>query len=447
MIHAVLISAPLRTDAVVFGRPLLERLMLVCQRAGVSRFFVEAGRSERAAVRRSMGVFRDRPGVSLVNSMDDALRQLPAAATCVALTGNLALSAWHLQRLIARQAARPGEIVAVESGDDARGGSVAVGPLGRLLDARAGAIARDPAPGLVPFALAGGADDAREAERRLARELRRESADKDAPMARWLDRRLSWRISYRLAYTSVTPNQVTMASTALGLVSACLFASPGYWTRLTGALLFLISTTVDGVDGELARLKLAESRLGARLDTLTDNLVHVVLFAALMLGCYRASGSRAYAGLLATLLVGFGLCAMVGWRARRASQDLSWIARLERLTGRDFAYLLVALAAVGRLEYFAWGAAFGTYVFAGVLWWMTRRQRRHVSALAPAAQVDRYENRGLVVELGELWRAAWRGRAVGVATRDGRRPLEASTRAAAAERRPPATSRTATGRR
>ncbi len=238
-------------------------------------------------------------------------------------------------------------------------------------------------------------------------------------MARWLDRRLSWRVSYLLAHTSVTPNHVTLASTALGLVSGWLFASPGYWPRLLASLIFLVSTTLDGVDGELARLTMAESRFGAQLDTLTDNLVHIALFVAIMTGCYRASGNRAYLGLLLVLLGGFSLCAVAGWWARRVSREREWVAKLERLTGRDFAYLLVVLAVLDRIRYFAWGAAFGAYLFAFALWGMVTRQRRRGSAGSPPAAEPSSghrggtENRGLLVELRDVWRTdritgAWR---------------------------------------
>ena len=410
MPHAALIAAPSRAATVIFGRPLLERMMLVCGRAGVTRFLIDAADGEQADLSAALGSFRDCPDVTLVTSRAQALEALPPEMPCLALRGNLVLSPSHLRELIEGHAARPHEVVVLESADEARGGTVAVGPLGRLLDRRyVGAVRIAPA-GPLPFALAGRSEDAREAELRLARDLRRESAAKDAPMARWVDRRLSTRISYRLAHTSLTPNQVTIASTALGLLSAWLFASPGYWPRLLGAVLFLVSTTLDGVDGELARLKLAESRLGAKLDTLTDNLVHIALFAAIMTGCYRASGSRSYLMLFGILLGGFCLCAVAGWRARRGAHDRQWIAKLERLTGRDFAYLLVVLAALDRIYYFAWGAAFGTYVFAAALWWMTTRHRRArpadpLPSGGPAGAASGVDNRGLLVELGELWRA------------------------------------------
>jgi phosphatidylglycerophosphate synthase len=407
LVHTALIHGLIRPNDVIFGRPLLERLLLVCQRAGVTRFFIETPEGAGVDLRESLGSFRDDPDVRLVRSLSQALAEEPTDEPCVALQGDLVLSSAQLTGLIARQAARRAEVAVLQSTDDARGGIIASGPLARLVEGDLrGAIQIEPT-GQLPFALGRRRGDARAAELRLARTLRHESAERDAPLARWLDRRVSWRISYRLAQTSTTANQVTLVSTALGLLSAALLAFPTYWPRLAGAFIFLVSTTLDGVDGELARLKLTESRLGARLDTLTDNLVHIALFAAVVIGCYRAGGNGFYLTLFVVLLGGFGLCAVAGRRARRYRDDRQWIARLERLTGRDFAYLLMALALLDRICFFAWGAAFGSYVFALVLWRVTAARMTGCVPAEEAPEDPRgYENRGLLVELTELWRSA-----------------------------------------
>jgi phosphatidylglycerophosphate synthase len=412
LIETALICASSRAHETIFGRPLLERLVMQCARAGVNRFIVETTPAEQATIRTALGSFGASPQVTIVDSLDAAAAWrdgLDPAAPCLALRGNLVMAQSQLRRALADYAMNPGRELCFTSADADRGGTIQVGPLGRLMnggdlaDGRPG-LAHDgvatsgarsangvssdrdfgvrnestvPSVGYLPFALNGRPEDREEAELRLAKSVRNESLETDAVLARLVDRRLSWRLSYRLARTRVMPNHVTVANTALGFFCAAMLATTSYWMRLIGAALFLVSVTLDGVDGELARLRMVESEAGKKLDVMTDNIVHVAIFIGLMIGCYRTNHSSTYFYLLAMLLAGFGFCAISVNRALSLTgeQAQQWIGAVERITGRDFAYIVLGLALLNWLPAFAWSAAFGSWVFACSLWWMTNRRR------------------------------------------------------------------------
>jgi len=384
LIETVLIRVPSRASDLIFGRPLLERLILICERAGVKRFFIEGPGGH--AMDEALGDFRGNPKVGVVDSLDELFAPpfgIERERPCLAMAGNLVLARSQLDRMIATHAAAPDRVIKLASGGDGNG-MLATGPIGEVLQelgkplsiTASGAVHPYLPYALLPYALDGRPEDGREAEFRLARSVRLETVGKDGILARLLDRRVSWRISYRLGRTAITPNQVTLFNTALGFLSAAMFSLPSYWWRLLGSILFLAGVTIDGVDGELARLKMCETEWGGQLDMITDNIVHVALFIGLMVGCYRASGNPAYLYLLPILLVGFAACAAgVALAVKDTGASATFLARLERMSSRDFAYLLVILALFNHLEYFAWGSAFGTYAFALGIWWFGRRAR------------------------------------------------------------------------
>src|SRR5260370_26345762 len=128
-----------------------------------------------------------------------------------------------------------------------------------------------------------GSDGIRRAETRIVRSLRKDS---DGYLAR-LDRSLSIALSRRLVRTPVNPNHLTTLSLALGLLGAALLTSADYWIALLGAVSLWSSCVLDGCDGEVARLKLLASTAGARFDQMTDNLVHLAAFAAIVLHVHR----------------------------------------------------------------------------------------------------------------------------------------------------------------
>ena len=359
--------------------------MLLCSRMGVRRFIVEASPSG-SKMRAALGSFYSNPQVTLVDSINAAgtwRDEVGLAAPCLAFRGNLVMARSQLRSMLADYAENPSRELHVVSADADHGGSIEVGALGAILQGdgnRAGAIIQ--ASGYLPFALNGRPEDREEAELRLAKSVRVESLETDAVLARLVDRRLSWRLSYRLARTRIMPNHVTLANTVLGFGCAAMLAQTNYWIRLAGAVLFLLSVTLDGVDGELARLRMVESEAGAKLDVVTDNIVHIAIFVGLMVGCYRSSQSPAYLYLLAILLGGFAISGLAVKRALNLTGEHAqrWIGAVERVTGRDFAYLLVVLALLNWLPVFAWGAAFGSWMFGFSLWWLTNRRRENAEA-------------------------------------------------------------------
>src|SRR5262245_11247025 len=116
-IDAALIHIPVGAGEMIFGRPLLERLILVCARAGVKRFFIEVSPAERANVRSLIDALGDSPDVHFVDSLARALDDLPGDVRCLMFRGPLVLSPPVLAALIVRHAERPDEIVELRSTD------------------------------------------------------------------------------------------------------------------------------------------------------------------------------------------------------------------------------------------------------------------------------------------------------------------------------------------
>jgi len=211
----------------------------------------------------------------------------------------------------------------------------------------------------------------------------------DSFLSRHVNRHLSRLVSSRIVTTAITANQITLINGAIGVAGAFLLSMAGYWHHLAGTLLFLFCVIMDGADGEVARLKLGESSFGQSLDYAVDNVVHVAVFIGIAAGLYHETGRSQYLLALSLLLVGFGLCALTVYRhiLKRSAHELQGSPRIIRLmakllTNRDFAYVVLAFAIVGRLDWFLWATAIGTYLFAMVLEVAAFKENRARASLA-----------------------------------------------------------------
>lgn len=180
------------------------------------------------------------------------------------------------------------------------------------------------------------------------------------------DRRVSIPISRQLAKTRVTPNQITAVSIAVGLAGAALVASADRTACFLGTLLLWISSILDGCDGEIARLKFLSSEAGRRFDLLGDYFVNFATFAAIAWHVRRTRPDLSLGPLVVLVLVGVALSGLSAWwlflrKPGRRSQGLE--RTLQRFASRDFIYVVIPLAALGRLDWFLYGAAIGAHLF------------------------------------------------------------------------------------
>ena len=108
-----------------------------------------------------------------------------------------------------------------------------------------------------------------EAERRLLASVRKPT---DGYISRTLNRPVSLRLSRIFIRLGLTPNQISVANLMVGLLGAWLAAGGGYAGTALGALLFQLSSIIDGSDGEVAKLTFTASERGSWIDTLCDEL-------------------------------------------------------------------------------------------------------------------------------------------------------------------------------
>ena len=110
---------------------------------------------------------------------------------------------------------------------------------------------------------------------------RRTRKPKDILWNRFVARPLAAAVIVPLARTSITPNQITLATLPVFLAGAAVMAFvPGWHALLAGVAILELSYVLDCADGQLARLKGISSPVGAHLDFLMDELKAFALVAA-----------------------------------------------------------------------------------------------------------------------------------------------------------------------
>lgn len=331
----------------VAGRSLLFRAVVAAARAGASVVGVPEGlRSARLAreVRRTPDAAR------AIRWLDGAVSARGFdASPCLLLPASTLAEAPGLRALLERGAGPAGAIL---SGTAGRGAPVLAAPLAVVQDAWPRLIAGQPLgeeltrhaerarPASVtasrpPVSVRSEADLAA-AERQLYAALGTEA---DTGVDRHLHRRCSLPLTRVLVRTPATPNQVSLASLAVGASAMWCMWEASAASAAVAVLLYAVAGILDHSDGELARLTAQESPVGAHLDWTVDTVIHAGLVLAMGVTAAPASLGPALGALG---VVGVGLSAAL---ARRLPREIevgpSMGGVLRHMGNRDLFYLVL----------------------------------------------------------------------------------------------------------
>jgi phosphatidylglycerophosphate synthase len=205
-------------------------------------------------------------------------------------------------------------------------------------------------------------EEKKEVESRLIKNLTKPT---DGWVSQNLNRPISTQISRRLVNTNISVNLITLMVGVLAFVPVFFVLKGGYWNWLIGAAIYHLASVLDGVDGELARLKMSFTKLGQWLDTVFDFSSMIALLTALVISVQKPEHNQPMiiknAGYIA-LLAGLGAIASIviyNLIHKREgtfyipytylSSESSWakfVQKIKNLGKRDFYIFLFLLLAI-----------------------------------------------------------------------------------------------------
>lgn len=185
------------------------------------------------------------------------------------------------------------------------------------------------------------------------------------------DQRLAGALVRPLRFSRVHPNHFTCLTLALGIASACLFAT-GY--AGIAALAYMFAVFTDHLDGELARISGKITRLGHDYDYIVGGINYTMLFSALGIGLYPEHGAW-----VLWLGLGAGLCNPVILWLRMTMEERFGLEAVEhpRYAGiaiEDFIYLIGPITWLFGPLYFLVPFGLGTFPYLGWTAWEFRRR-------------------------------------------------------------------------
>lgn len=170
----------------------------------------------------------------------------------------------------------------------------------------------------------------------------------DGIVSRYLNRPLSRPAARGLARTAVTPNAVTGFTLLLAVATGAML---GAGWNIAGGILIQVVSVVDGVDGELARLRGLATRFGEVFDAVSDRYADACMLGGMTVYAARFE-SHPHPAAIGMLALGAAL--IVSYSRARIEADLErarpgTLGNLDSVFGiasRDVRLLIAAIGAV-----------------------------------------------------------------------------------------------------
>ncbi len=124
-----------------------------------------------------------------------------------------------------------------------------------------------------------------DAERRMIKHCGKPN---DGVVAKAINRPVSQFLSFYALRLGLKPIHGTYINFLIGLAAIYYALQTDWYALPLAGIFFQLNSIVDGVDGEMARVTLGESKAGARLDSVFDHIIYVGGLVAVLLGWWRA---------------------------------------------------------------------------------------------------------------------------------------------------------------
>ena len=188
----------------------------------------------------------------------------------------------------------------------------------------------------------------------------------DSPIIdRYIIRKISGFITGLLVKTPVTPNQVTIISLILGILSAAFFSHGAHTYTIIAGVFYFVSTVFDQCDGEVARFKHMTSDFGKTFYIIVDSIVKATITIGVTIAIYKTNGSglTIVAGLLAMMGIVISLL-LTTYFSSKSKKDTGTKEMLDKLNNKDFFYIIMLVSVVfNQMIWFLLIMATGTNIY------------------------------------------------------------------------------------